>query len=79
MLPGISAEDYMFSDLGFDPAIPGCMTQEATSIVIHNKVLDPTIHNIIWQVGSVGVATMVFDVSGIYSCSQLLYEGPTAT
>ncbi|KAJ3901116.1 tetrapyrrole methylase [Lentinula edodes] len=61
MLPGISAEDYMFSDLGFDPAIPGCMTQEATSIVIHNKVLDPTIHNIIWQVGSVGVDTMVFD------------------
>ncbi|KAJ3850012.1 tetrapyrrole methylase [Lentinula lateritia] len=34
---------------------------EATSIVIHNKVLYPTIHNIIWQVGSVGVATMVFD------------------
>ncbi|KAJ3807424.1 hypothetical protein F5876DRAFT_68122 [Lentinula aff. lateritia] len=34
---------------------------EATSIVIHNKVLYPTIHNLIWQVGSVGVATMVFD------------------
>ncbi|KAG9091311.1 hypothetical protein FS749_016640 [Ceratobasidium sp. UAMH 11750] len=28
MLPGISAEDYMFADLEFDPAQYGCMTRE---------------------------------------------------
>ncbi|PBK83921.1 tetrapyrrole methylase [Armillaria gallica] len=61
MLPGVSAEDYMFSDLGFDPAVPGCMTQEATAMLNHNKKLDPSIHNIIWQVGAVGIDTMVFD------------------
>nr|7TWK_A Chain A, MroMA1 [Mycena rosella]7TWK_C Chain C, MroMA1 [Mycena rosella] len=61
MLPGISAEDYMFADLGFDPSTYGCMTQEATELLVRNKKLDPSIHNIIWQVGSVGVDTMVFD------------------
>ncbi|KAJ7691785.1 hypothetical protein B0H17DRAFT_1200900 [Mycena rosella] len=60
MLPGISAEDFMFADLGFDPSTQGCMTQEATELLVRNK-LDPSVHNIIWQVGSVGVDTMVFD------------------
>ncbi|OAX34568.1 hypothetical protein K503DRAFT_832959 [Rhizopogon vinicolor AM-OR11-026] len=30
MLPGISAEDFMFADLEFDPAYSGCRTCEAT-------------------------------------------------
>lgn len=63
MLPGVSAEDYMFSDLGFDPAVHGCMSQEATALLLTGTKLDPTVHNIIWQVGSVGVTTMVFNVS----------------
>ncbi|KAI6042262.1 tetrapyrrole methylase [Pisolithus marmoratus] len=63
MLPGVSAEDYMVADLGFDPAFPGCMSHEATGILIHNRKLDPSIHNIIWQVGGIGVGTMVFDNS----------------
>ncbi|KAG6333292.1 hypothetical protein ID866_5800 [Astraeus odoratus] len=62
MLPGISAEDYLFADLKFDPALPGCMTQEATAVVVQKKKLDPSVHNIIWQVGGVGVHDMVFDV-----------------
>ena len=63
MLPGISAEDYMFADLGFDPAVRGCMTQEATSLLIYRRKLDPSIHNIIWQVGAIGIANMTFEVS----------------
>jgi hypothetical protein len=62
MLPGISAEDYLFADLGFDPAVTGCCSQEATSVLVHNKQLDITMHNILWQVGAVGVTNMVFDV-----------------
>ncbi|GJE88471.1 tetrapyrrole methylase [Phanerochaete sordida] len=61
MLAGVSAEDYMFADLGFDPAVPGCMTQEATTILVDNKKLDPSVHNVIWQVGGIGVPNMVFD------------------
>ena len=63
MLPGVSAEDYMFADLGFDPSIYGCMTCEATELLIRNRSLNPAVTNIIWQVGAVGVADMVFDVS----------------
>jgi hypothetical protein len=61
MLPGISAEDYLFADLEFDPATYGCMTSEATELLMRNTPLNTSVHNIIWQVGSVGVTTMVFD------------------
>ncbi|KAG6329778.1 hypothetical protein ID866_9310 [Astraeus odoratus] len=74
MLPGISAEDYMFADLGFDPAMPGCMTQEATAIVVQNKKLDPSVHNIIWQVGGVGVHDMVFDNAQFHHLVDRLEE-----
>ncbi|OAX31275.1 tetrapyrrole methylase, partial [Rhizopogon vinicolor AM-OR11-026] len=63
MLPGISAEDYMFADLEFDPALSGCKTCEATEILLRDKPLDPSVHNIIWQVGSVGVTDMEFEKS----------------
>ncbi|OAX42037.1 hypothetical protein K503DRAFT_780202 [Rhizopogon vinicolor AM-OR11-026] len=53
MLPGISAEDYMFADLEFDPSLHGCKTCEATEILLRDKPLDPSIQNIIWQVRSV--------------------------
>ncbi|OAX38864.1 hypothetical protein K503DRAFT_865844 [Rhizopogon vinicolor AM-OR11-026] len=62
MLSGISAEDYMFADLEFDPCFYGCKTCEATEILLRDKPLDPSIHNIIWQVGSVGVVDMEFEV-----------------
>jgi len=61
MLPGISAEDYLFADLEFDPATYGCMTSEATELLMRNTPLNTSVHNIIWQVGAVGVTTMVYD------------------
>jgi hypothetical protein len=67
MLPGISAEDYMFADLEFDPAVSSCNTCEATEILLRDKPLDPSVQNIIWQVGSVGVVDMEFSVGTIYS------------
>ncbi|OAX33692.1 hypothetical protein K503DRAFT_837220, partial [Rhizopogon vinicolor AM-OR11-026] len=63
MLPGISAEDYMFADLEFDPCLYGCKTCEATEIVLRDKPFYPSIHNVIWQVGSVGVVDMEFSKS----------------
>ncbi|KAG6330027.1 hypothetical protein ID866_9061 [Astraeus odoratus] len=74
MLPGISAADYMFADLGFDPAIPGCMAQEATAIVVQNKKLDPSLHNIIWQVGGVGGRDIAFDNASFHYLVDRLQE-----
>lgn len=62
MLPGISAEDYMFADLGFDPSTNGCMSCEATEVLLRNQPMNPSIHNIIWQVGAIGICDMKFDV-----------------
>jgi hypothetical protein len=61
MLPGISSEDCLFADLGIDPAEVGCMTSEATELLLRNRPLNPTVCNIIWQVGCVGVANMQWE------------------
>lgn len=63
MLPGVSAEDYMFADLEFDPSQYGCMTCEATEVLLRDRPLNPSVHNIIWQVGGVGIATTEFNNS----------------
>ena len=62
MLPGISAADCMYADLGFDPSKYGCMTYEATELLLKTRTLDPSVINIIWQVGAVGVMDMSFEV-----------------
>ncbi|KAF8735111.1 hypothetical protein AX14_002725 [Amanita brunnescens Koide BX004] len=61
MLPGISAADCMYADLGFDPSKYGCMTYEATELLLKTRTLDPSVINIIWQVGAVGVMDMSFE------------------
>lgn len=54
MLPGISAEDCLFADLGVDPASSGCQAYEATDFVMHHRQLDPSCSVILWQIGVVG-------------------------
>ncbi len=54
MLPGISAEDCLFADLGVDPANSGCQAYEATDFVMHHRTIDPSCSVILWQVGVVG-------------------------
>jgi uncharacterized protein YabN with tetrapyrrole methylase and pyrophosphatase domain len=51
MLPGISAEDCLFADLGVDPASRGCCSYEATDFLLFDHPIDPTCHLILWQVG----------------------------
>lgn len=68
MLPGVSAEDYMYSDLEFDPATHGCCAYEATHLLLKNISLDTTINNVIWQVGGVGVSKMDFEVRLPLTC-----------
>jgi uncharacterized protein YabN with tetrapyrrole methylase and pyrophosphatase domain len=54
MLPGISAEDCLFADLGVDPANSGSQSYEATDFVMHQRNLDTSSAVIIWQIGVVG-------------------------
>jgi hypothetical protein len=54
MLPGISAEDCLFADLGVDPAVNGCMTIEASDFLLHDRVIDTSSALVLWQVGVVG-------------------------
>ncbi len=54
MLPGISAEDCLFADLGFDPAQNGCLSYEATDFLVFERLFHPASHLILWQIGVVG-------------------------
>jgi uncharacterized protein YabN with tetrapyrrole methylase and pyrophosphatase domain len=53
MLPGISAEDCLFADLGVDPR-HGCQSFEATDFLIRRRRHDPTVALVLWQVGMTG-------------------------
>ncbi|NEO73132.1 MAG: hypothetical protein F6K52_27605 [Moorea sp. SIO3H5] len=54
MLPGISAEDCLFADLGVDPGRNGCQSFEATDFLIRRRKFDPTSPLILWQIAMVG-------------------------
>ena len=54
MLPGISAEDCLFADLGLDPGKTGCQSYDATDLLIHSRVIDPSAALVLWQPSIVG-------------------------
>jgi uncharacterized protein YabN with tetrapyrrole methylase and pyrophosphatase domain len=57
MLPGISAEDCLFTDLGIDPSTHGCQSFEATDFLLRRRKFDTSSHLIIWQIGAIGDPT----------------------
>jgi hypothetical protein len=61
MLAGVSAEDNLFADIGFDPSNPGCQTLEATRLLQHRQPLLTGLHVVIFQVGAVGDHVFNFD------------------
>jgi uncharacterized protein YabN with tetrapyrrole methylase and pyrophosphatase domain len=54
MVPGISAEDCLFADLGIDPATDGCQSFEATDFLVRRRRFDPRVPLILWQAGITG-------------------------
>ena len=54
MLPAVSAEDCMFSDLGVDPGESGCQSYEATDFLLRRRVVDPTAALVLWQMAVIG-------------------------
>ncbi|GGW74780.1 SAM-dependent methyltransferase [Alteromonas halophila] len=54
MLPGISAEDCLFADMGIDPGKMGCQHLEASQLMLFERTLDTAGYLIVWQVGVAG-------------------------
>lgn len=54
MLPGISAEDCLFADIGVDPARRGCQSFEATDFMIFEREFDARSNLVLWQIGVLG-------------------------
>lgn len=65
MLPGISAEDCLFADLGFDLATCGCQSYEANDFLLHRRVFDPRSAVILWQLALLGEATYTREVPNV--------------
>ena len=59
MLPGISAEDCLFADLGGDTALGvfGYQCYEATDFLIHRRRFDPHSTLVLWQIGVIANLT----------------------
>jgi uncharacterized protein YabN with tetrapyrrole methylase and pyrophosphatase domain len=60
MLPGISAEDCLIADLGFDPG-QGCQSFEASRFLVRKRKPDTTVPLLLWQIALIG--TMDYDPS----------------
>jgi uncharacterized protein YabN with tetrapyrrole methylase and pyrophosphatase domain len=54
MLPGISSEDCLVTDLGVDPGENGWQSFEATDFLLSRRRFDPSSPLILWQVGVLG-------------------------
>lgn len=77
MLPGVSAEDCLFADLGVDPAVNGCQSYEATDFMMNNRVIDNSSQVILWQIGVLGNWTykkLSYDLSSIPLILERLYQ-----
>ena len=75
MLPGVSAEDCLFADLGIDPANAGCQSFEATDFLIFGRTFDPNSSLILWQIGVIGDLTFQaegYGLSGVTVLSEHL-------
>ncbi len=68
MLPGISAEDCLFADVGIDPAMTGCQSYEATDFMINGRIIDTSSTVILWQIGVLGDWSFK---SGAYDTSSM--------
>jgi hypothetical protein len=54
MLPGISAEDCLFADLGVDPGRHGWQSYDATPFLVYGPVVDTSAALVLWQLDALG-------------------------
>ena len=55
MLPGVSAEACLYSDLGIDPGATGWQSYGATDFLVNGRQLDTRSSLLLWQIGVIGV------------------------
>ncbi|HAT7753319.1 TPA: methylase [Legionella pneumophila] len=88
ILPAVSTQDCLFSDLEIDPGDQGCFSIEATELVLFERFIDVHAHLILWQVANFGrtdgkktnyLAILKDYLSGYYQAnySICLYEAPS--
>ncbi len=53
VLPGISAMDTLFVDLGLDPSVQGLQMYEATDLLLRQRPLQRDVPCLLWQIGTV--------------------------
>lgn len=51
MLPGVSAEDCLFADLGVDPGQGAFQAFEATEMLLTKRAPEADAHVVVWQIG----------------------------
>lgn len=54
MVPGVSAEDCLFADLGLDPGNGGLQSFEATEFLLYRRTFDPCVPLVLWQISVIG-------------------------
>ncbi len=54
MLPGVSAEDCLFSDLRLDPGKNGFQSYEVSDFLIHRRRFDKHCPLLLWQIAVIG-------------------------
>ncbi len=74
MLPGVSATDCLFADVGFNPSEAGIQSYEATDLMVYRRVLHPESNVVIWQIGLVGNPTSLDDSSKLPILIEYLCE-----
>lgn len=61
MLPGVSATDCLYAELGSDPSAAGCQYYEATDLLVHRRPIHPENNVVVWQIGVVGNTTSQYE------------------
>jgi uncharacterized protein YabN with tetrapyrrole methylase and pyrophosphatase domain len=76
MLPGISAEDCLFADLGVDPGAWGCQSFEATNFLLYRRNFDTSTPLVLWQVAGIGVRQGATEpsVAGLRALAEFLQD-----
>lgn len=77
ILPGISSEDCLFADLLINPGSNGCLSLEATDLLIFQRQIDVSCHVILWQVSVIGMINHSRDhdnSNGLFLLHQYLSE-----
>ncbi|HAI58400.1 MAG TPA: hypothetical protein DCM32_00775 [Xanthomonadaceae bacterium] len=72
MDPGISAEDCLYADLGFDPGKVGCAHYEASQLLFYRRIIDTSAWLVLWQIGLAGDRTYAVRASTVAQRQQLV-------